>query len=72
MAGFITLSVFLSKLSFCHGRVCGAAIADAVFAAFNYVVWAASATITGMQISRHTDSRAAANFEERKVVEDRV
>ncbi len=52
MAGFIALSVFLSKLLFCHGPVCGAARADAVFAAFSYAMWAASATISGIQISK--------------------
>ncbi|CZR62226.1 uncharacterized protein PAC_12123 [Phialocephala subalpina] len=52
MAGFIALSIFLSGLLFCNGPVCAAARADAVFAAFSYVVWVASATITGIQISR--------------------
>lgn len=52
MAGFIALSVFLSRLLFCHGPVCAAARTDAVFAALSYAVWVASATITGIQISR--------------------
>ncbi|KAF8857923.1 hypothetical protein BDZ45DRAFT_569572, partial [Acephala macrosclerotiorum] len=52
MAGFIALLVFLSRLLFCHGPVCVAARADAVFAALSYAVWVASATITGIQISR--------------------
>jgi hypothetical protein len=52
MAGFIALSIFLSKLQSCHGMVCMAARADAVFAALSYVVWIASATILGIEISK--------------------
>jgi hypothetical protein len=59
MAGFIALSVFLSKLIFCHGTVCMAARADAVFAVFSYAVWAASATISGIEISRRNKKEDA-------------
>lgn len=67
MAGFIALSVFLSKLMFCHGTICVATRADAVFAAFSYAIWAASATISGIDISRrkkddaiHSDGKKVA------------
>ncbi|KAK2003098.1 hypothetical protein LX36DRAFT_165861 [Colletotrichum falcatum] len=38
-SGFVALAVFLSKLLFCRGAVCGAARADTVFAAFQFVLW---------------------------------
>ncbi|KAM0269051.1 hypothetical protein ACHAQH_009840 [Verticillium albo-atrum] len=46
-AGFIALSVFLGRLRFCRGSVCGAARADAIFAAAQFVAWSASAALTG-------------------------
>jgi len=52
MAGFVAFSIFLYKLQSCHGMVCMAARADAVFAALSYVVWIISATILGIEISR--------------------
>lgn len=48
-AGFIALATFLSKLLFCRGSVCSAARADAVFAAFSWVLWTASAVVMAMQ-----------------------
>lgn len=68
MTSFIALSIFLSKPLLCHGGVCGVARADTVFTAFCYLVWAASATITGIKISRHADSRVAINCKEAKIV----
>ncbi|KAJ4400831.1 hypothetical protein N0V85_005655 [Neurospora sp. IMI 360204] len=38
-AGFVSLSVFLSKLLFCRGKVCGAARADIGIAACLSVSW---------------------------------
>ncbi|KAK8133983.1 hypothetical protein PG984_005995 [Apiospora sp. TS-2023a] len=38
-AGFIALAVFISKLLFCRGTVCGAARADVVFGAFEFALW---------------------------------
>ncbi|KAI1844155.1 hypothetical protein JX265_002928 [Neoarthrinium moseri] len=38
-AGFIALSVFISKLLFCRGSVCGSARADVAFGAFEFLVW---------------------------------
>lgn len=72
MAGFIALSVFLSRLLFCHGSVCNAVRADAVFAAFGYAVWAASATISGIQISKSRKRRDDTEGAEEKVVVEKV
>ncbi|RKF83353.1 hypothetical protein GcC1_003018 [Golovinomyces cichoracearum] len=49
-AGFIALSVFISKLLFCRGSVCSAARADAVFAAFSWLLWAGSTTLLALEI----------------------
>jgi hypothetical protein len=48
-AGFIALAVFLGKLLFCRGTVCAAARADAVFAAFNWMLWTGSSTILALE-----------------------
>ncbi|KUI57717.1 hypothetical protein VP1G_05051 [Cytospora mali] len=42
-AGFVALAVFLNNLLFCRGAVCGSARASAVFAAFNFALWGATA-----------------------------
>lgn len=49
-AGFIALSTFINKLLFCRGSVCAAARADAVFAAFSWVLWTGSTTLLALQI----------------------
>lgn len=45
-AGFVALGVFLSKLLFCRGAVCGSARAVTVFGAFEFALWAATAAFT--------------------------
>ena len=49
-AGFVALATFLSKLLFCRGSVCAAARADAVFAAFSWLLWTGSTTILALEI----------------------
>jgi hypothetical protein len=49
-AGFVALAVFLSKLLFCRGTVCGAAQADTVFGSFLFVSWMASAALMGRDV----------------------
>jgi hypothetical protein len=49
-AGFIALAVFLGKLLFCRGSVCAAARADAVFAAFSWMLWTGTTTILALEI----------------------
>ncbi|KAE9363740.1 hypothetical protein N431DRAFT_521025 [Stipitochalara longipes BDJ] len=51
LGGFVALAVFLSHQQICTGATCIASQADAVFAALTYVLWAASATIRGIEIS---------------------
>jgi hypothetical protein len=41
-SGFVALGVFLSKLLFCRGTVCGAAQADTAFSAFLFISWGAT------------------------------
>lgn len=45
-AGFIALAVFLSKLLFCRGAVCGSARAATAFSSFEFALWAATAALT--------------------------
>ncbi len=49
-AGFISLGVFLSRLLFCRGTVCGAAQADTVFSAFMFATWGASITLLSRDV----------------------
>ncbi|TVY21079.1 hypothetical protein LARI1_G001091 [Lachnellula arida] len=51
-SGFIALAVFVGRLLFCRGSVCSAARADVVFAAFSWVLWAASSVIAALNIFR--------------------
>lgn len=41
-AGFIALSIFISKLLFCRGSVCGSARADVAFGGFEFLLFAAT------------------------------
>ncbi|KAI1376136.1 membrane-associating domain-containing protein [Hypoxylon crocopeplum] len=49
-AGFIALAVFMSRLLFCRGSVCGAAQATIAFGAFEFLLWTASAIIMGKEL----------------------
>jgi len=49
-AGFTALAVFLGKLLFCRGSVCAAARADAIFAAFSFLLWTGSTAILALEI----------------------
>ncbi|TVY24578.1 hypothetical protein LHYA1_G006303 [Lachnellula hyalina] len=51
-SGFIALAVFIGRLLFCRGSVCSAARADAVFAAFSWILWAASSVVGALKIFR--------------------
>ncbi|KAI1632616.1 membrane-associating domain-containing protein [Biscogniauxia mediterranea] len=58
-AGFIALSVFISKLLFCRGSVCGAAQADVAFGAFEFLLWAGSAALMGKDVLKQGFRRPA-------------
>ena len=49
-AGFLALAVFLSKLLFCRGSVCGAARADVAFGAFLWVIWTVSQVFLALNV----------------------
>jgi hypothetical protein len=51
-AGFIALATFLGKLLFCRGSVCAAARADAVFAAFGWLLWTGTSALLALQMFR--------------------
>lgn len=51
-AGFVALATFLGKLLFCRGSVCAAARADAVFAAFSWLLWTGTSAILALEIFR--------------------
>jgi len=69
-AGFIALAVFLGKLLFCRGSVCAAARADAVFAAFGWMLWTGTTVILALEMFRggfkgiRTDVQAKAAMKE--------
>lgn len=51
-AGFIALAVFMSRLLFCRGSVCGAAQASVAFGAFEFALWTASAVFMGKDVCK--------------------
>ncbi|KAI0882428.1 membrane-associating domain-containing protein [Annulohypoxylon maeteangense] len=51
-AGFIALSVFMSRLLFCRGSVCGAAQASIAFGAMEFLLWTVSAILVGKEVSK--------------------
>ncbi|RYP90750.1 hypothetical protein DL770_003145 [Monosporascus sp. CRB-9-2] len=50
--GFVYLAVFLSKLLFCWGSVCGAARAGVAFGALGFLFWVASAALAAREVIR--------------------
>lgn len=67
-AGFVALATFLGSLIFCRGSVCAAARADAVFAAFSWLLWTGSSAILALEIFKgmKTDKDAKAAMKETK------
>ncbi|KUJ11025.1 uncharacterized protein LY89DRAFT_625398 [Mollisia scopiformis] len=65
-AGFIALSVFLGKLLFCRGSVCAAARADAVFAAFSWLLWTGATALLALDMFKgvRTDREAKVAMKE--------
>ncbi|KAI0096521.1 membrane-associating domain-containing protein [Daldinia grandis] len=49
-AGFVALAVFMSKLLFCRGSVCGSAQAGIAFGAMEFLLWTASAIFAGKEV----------------------
>ncbi|TRX97339.1 hypothetical protein FHL15_001617 [Xylaria flabelliformis] len=49
-AGFIALSTFMGRLLFCRGSVCSAARADVAFGIFQFLLWAASASLAAREL----------------------
>ncbi|CAK4031090.1 hypothetical protein D0864_02487 [Lecanosticta acicola] len=64
-AGFVALAVFLSD-RVCFGHVCSAAKAAAVFAAFDWALFAATTAMAAMHVmrsrGRRTNAKADPNF----------
>jgi len=58
--GFIALGVFLSKLLFCRGSVCGAAQADTVFSALLFVIWGGSVALMAKDVFKSGFRKPAA------------
>ncbi|RYP52595.1 hypothetical protein DL768_002245 [Monosporascus sp. mg162] len=50
--GFVYLAVFISRLLFCWGSVCGAARAGVAFGALGFLLWVASAALAAREIIR--------------------
>ncbi|KAN0104729.1 Marvel domain containing protein [Hyaloscypha variabilis] len=70
LGGFIALAVFLAHQKLCAGSTCMASQADAVFAALAYVLWAASATFRGIEISEFGKSVELTDEMNEKIVEE--
>ncbi|KAI1105030.1 membrane-associating domain-containing protein [Jackrogersella minutella] len=51
-AGFIALAVFMSRLLFCRGSVCGSAQASIAFGAMEFLLWTASAILMGKDVAK--------------------
>jgi hypothetical protein len=68
--GLVALAVFLSKNHVCTGATCMASQADAVFAALSYVLWAASATIRGIEISEFEKRVQLTDDMTKKIIEE--
>jgi hypothetical protein len=49
-AGFIALSVFLSKLLYCRGSVCASARAAAIFTSISCATWVLTTILLGIEI----------------------
>ncbi|KAI0013311.1 membrane-associating domain-containing protein [Xylariaceae sp. FL0662B] len=50
LGGFIALAVFMSRLLFCRGSVCGSAKADIAFGAIEFLLWTGSAVLMGKDV----------------------
>ncbi|KAM3078175.1 hypothetical protein ACMFMG_002529 [Clarireedia jacksonii] len=59
-AGFVALSVFLSKLLFCRGSVCAAARADVAFGAFSWLLWCGTTAILALEMFKGGMGRSRA------------
>jgi hypothetical protein len=70
LGGCIALAVFLAHQKLCAGSTCMASQADAVFAALTYVLWAASATFRGIEISEFGKSVELTDEMNEKIVEE--
>lgn len=50
--GFVYLAVFISRLLFCWGSVCGAARAGVAFGALGFLFWVASTALAAREVIR--------------------
>ncbi|KAI1799261.1 marvel domain-containing protein [Daldinia bambusicola] len=48
-AGFVALAVFMSRLLFCRGSVCGSARASIAFGAIEFLLWTVSGVFAGKE-----------------------
>jgi hypothetical protein len=71
-AGFVALSVFLSKLLFCRGSVCAAARAAAVFAALSFATWFLTAVLLGIDIFKGGFRAAQGNIAQAAAMREKV
>ncbi|RYP03571.1 hypothetical protein DL764_005072 [Monosporascus ibericus] len=63
--GFVYLAVFISKLLFCWGSVCGAAHAGVAFGALGFLFWAASAALAAREVIRGETSPSSLHTAQR-------
>ncbi|RDL38271.1 Uncharacterized protein BP5553_02611 [Venustampulla echinocandica] len=57
-AGFIALAVFISKLVFCRGTVCGAARAASAFAGFSWLLWTGTTALVILKMMKGGPSKS--------------
>ncbi|KAL8712808.1 MAG: hypothetical protein Q9220_003016 [cf. Caloplaca sp. 1 TL-2023] len=58
-AGFIALAVWYNDLDYCFGRVCGVIVASCVFGAFEWLLFTATAVLSGLDFWRTRSNTSA-------------
>jgi len=56
LAALVALAVFTTKSHYCQSNTCTLVKVNTVFTGFNFVNWAATAAVLGMQLSRPATS----------------
>ncbi|KAL8952708.1 MAG: hypothetical protein Q9222_001407 [Ikaeria aurantiellina] len=58
-AGFIALAVWYNDLDYCFGRVCAVIVASCVFGAFEWLLFTATAVLSGLDFWRTRSNTSA-------------
>ncbi|KAI4180139.1 MAG: hypothetical protein L6R41_007428 [Letrouitia leprolyta] len=58
-AGFIALAVWYNDLAFCYGKYCKTVVASCVFGAFEWLLFTATAVLSGLDFWRTRGNSSA-------------